>query len=60
MKQELIDALESIATEIAEHNGNTITINFDVESHNLIASLWEELERSANALERIAIALENK
>ena len=60
MKTELINALESIATEIAEHNGSSISINFDVESHNLIASLWEELERSANALERIATALENK
>lgn len=60
MNQELIDAIESIATEIAEHNGNSITINFDVESHNLIASLWEELNRGANALERIANVLENK
>jgi hypothetical protein len=60
VKTELIDALESIATEIADHNGNTISINFDVESYNLIASVWEELERSAKALERIATALENK
>lgn len=60
MKTELIDALESIATEIADYNGNTVNINFDVESYNMIASLWEELNRSANALERIALALEKK
>jgi hypothetical protein len=60
MNQELIDALEGIATEIADHNGNSITINFDVESYNLIASMWQELERTAKALERIALVLENK
>lgn len=60
MKQELIDAIESIAEELADQNGNTININFDVESYNMIASLWEELNRSANALERIADALEKK
>ena len=60
MKQELIDAIESIATEIADQNGNTIDVNFDVDTYNLIASIYEELERGANALERIATALENK
>lgn len=59
MKTELIDALESIATEIADHN-NSITIDFDVESYNLIAGIYEQVERSAKALERIAMALENK
>tara|TARA_R110000868_G_scaffold15887_1_gene72006 strand:- start:1887 stop:2066 length:180 start_codon:yes stop_codon:yes gene_type:complete len=59
MKQELIDAIESIATEINDSN-RTIDINFDTDTYNLIASIYEEIERGATALERIATALENK
>jgi hypothetical protein len=59
MKQELIDAIESIATEISDSN-RTIDINFDTDTYNLIASIHEEIERGATALERIATALENK
>ena len=58
MKQ-LIDAIESIATEISETN-RVVDINFDIESYNLIAGIYEEIARSANALERIARALEEK
>jgi hypothetical protein len=55
--KELIDAIESIATEISDTN-RTIDINFDVDSYNLIAGIYEEQERIARALERIASALE--
>jgi hypothetical protein len=58
--KDLIEAITAISDEIADQSGATININFDVEAYNMIASLWQELERSATALERIATALENK
>lgn len=57
--KELIQAIESVATEISETN-RTIDINFDTDTYNLIASIYEEIERSASALERIANALEKQ
>ena len=62
MSKELINAIESIAGEISEHSGNVDRF-FDVEIYSSIASIaniYKELERSANALERIATALEKK
>ena len=59
MTKELIDALESIASEISDTN-HSQTIDFDVDTYNLIANIYEQVERGANALERIAMALENK
>ena len=57
--KELIQSIEEVANEIAEARNNT-TIDFSVETYNLIAGIWEEQNRIANALERIATKLESK
>ena len=57
--QDLVNAIEGIAAEIADQSNST-EVDFSVDSYNLIASIYEQLERSANALERIALAMEKK
>lgn len=57
--KELIQAIEEVANEVAEARSNT-TIDFSVETYNLIAGVWEEQNRIATALERIASVLEKQ
>lgn len=49
--------LEDLVNEVAD---SKTTIEFSVDTYNLIASLWEEQHSIAQSLERIATALENK
>lgn len=57
--KELIQAIEEVANELADARSNT-TIDFSVETYNLIAGIWEEQNRIATALERIAAVMESK
>jgi hypothetical protein len=55
----LIEAIEDLSGSMSDL-GTEITIDFSVESYNLIASIYEEQHRIANTLERIATALEKQ
>ena len=53
----IADALEGIESEQGAHG--SVTIDFDVDSHNLIASLWEELNGINKSLAIIAERMQN-
>jgi hypothetical protein len=55
----IADQLEELVSEISDLKTRT-TLEFGVDTYNLIASLWEEQHSIAQSLERIAQALENK
>jgi hypothetical protein len=55
----IADQLEELVDQISDLHNNT-TIQFSVDTYNLIASLWEEQHSIAKSLERIATALESK
>jgi len=55
----IADQIEELVSEVSDLRSNT-TIDFSVDTYNLIASLWEEQHSIAKSLERIATALESK
>ena len=57
--KQIADHLEDLVSEISDLNTHT-KVEFGVDTYNLIASLYEEQNRMAAALERIATALESK
>lgn len=55
----LVDAIDNLTENLADNFAdNTYHIEVGTETYNLIAGLYDQLNRSANALERIAVALE--
>lgn len=57
---QIVEQLSALADEVSDIHNSTLTIDFSVDTYNLIASLYEEQNRIANALERIALKLESK
>jgi hypothetical protein len=55
----IADQLEELVSEVSDLRSNT-TIDFSVDSYNLIAGFYDDQHRIADALERIATVLENK
>ncbi len=53
----IANQLEDLVNEVSD---SKTTIEFSVDTYNLIASIWEEQHSIAKSLERIATALENK
>jgi hypothetical protein len=55
----IIESIEDLTSAVSDLD-NRITMDFAVDSYNLIASFYEEQLRIAQALERIATALEKQ
>lgn len=55
----IAEQLEELVSAVSDIDTN-ITIDFSVDTYNLIASIWEEQHSIAQSLERIATALESK
>lgn len=57
---QIVEQLSALADEVSDIHNSTLTIDLSVDTYNLISSLYEEQNRIANALERIALKLESK